>query len=54
MRLAMLVSTLVLAPGIALAQGYSEASKGSQAVKVLQDAQLRFPDEALVTFELAF
>jgi tetratricopeptide (TPR) repeat protein len=37
---------------IALAEGYSEANRGSQAVKVLQDAQTRFPDESIVTFEL--
>jgi tetratricopeptide (TPR) repeat protein len=37
---------------IALAQGYTDANKGSQAVKVLLDAQTRFPSEPLVTFEL--
>ncbi len=37
---------------IALAEGYSDANRGSQAVKVLQDAQTRFPGESIVTFEL--
>jgi len=31
---------------------YSEASKGAQAVKVLQTAQARFPADMLLTFEL--
>jgi tetratricopeptide (TPR) repeat protein len=37
---------------IALAQGYVDANRGPQAVKVLQDAQTRFPENALITFEL--
>ena len=32
---------------VALAQGYSDANRGAQAIKVLQDAQTRFPDEPL-------
>ncbi|HEY7170887.1 MAG TPA: tetratricopeptide repeat protein [Vicinamibacterales bacterium] len=38
---------------IALAQGYADASRGSQAIKVLQEAQAKFPDESSITFELA-
>jgi len=38
---------------IALAQGYSDASRGAQAVKVLQEAQAKFPEEQSITFELA-
>jgi tetratricopeptide (TPR) repeat protein len=38
---------------IALAQGYADASRGAQAVKVLQDAQAKFPQETSITFELA-
>ncbi len=37
---------------VAMAQVYSEANRGGQAVKVLQDAQLRFPAETGITFEL--
>jgi tetratricopeptide (TPR) repeat protein len=37
---------------IALAQAYAEANRGAQAVKVLQDAQVRFPEETAITFEL--
>ena len=37
---------------VALAQLYSESSRGSQAVKVLQDAQAKFPASNAVTFEL--
>src|SRR5437773_2054263 len=37
---------------VTLAQVYSEADRGAQAVKVLQDAQSRFPNENLITFEL--
>jgi len=37
---------------IALAQAYSEVNRPAQAVKVLQDAQLRFPDETAISFEL--
>jgi tetratricopeptide (TPR) repeat protein len=38
---------------IALAELYSDAGRGAQAVKVLQDAQIKFPDESAVSFELA-
>jgi tetratricopeptide (TPR) repeat protein len=38
---------------IALAQGYADASRGAQAIKVLQDAQAKFPEESSITFELA-
>ncbi|HYM24412.1 MAG TPA: tetratricopeptide repeat protein [Vicinamibacterales bacterium] len=37
---------------VTLAQVYSEADRGAQAVKVLQDAQARFPDDTLIGFEL--
>jgi tetratricopeptide (TPR) repeat protein len=37
---------------VALAQVYVEASRGAQAVKVLQTAQARFPEDMLLTFEL--
>jgi tetratricopeptide (TPR) repeat protein len=37
---------------VTLAQVYSEAERGAQAVKVLQDAQKRFPDNNLIAFEL--
>jgi tetratricopeptide (TPR) repeat protein len=37
---------------IAMAQAYSENNRGSQAVKVLQDGQAKFPDETSITFEL--
>jgi tetratricopeptide (TPR) repeat protein len=37
---------------IALAQVYSSAKRGAEAVKVLQDAQSRFPSDLTVTFEL--
>jgi tetratricopeptide (TPR) repeat protein len=37
---------------IALAQAYVEANRGAQAVKVLQDAQVRFPKETAISFEL--
>jgi len=37
---------------IALAQMYSEAERGAQAVRVLQDAQALFPDDATIGFEL--
>jgi len=37
---------------IMLAQGYSEADRGGQAVKVLQDAQTRFPNDNSIAFEL--
>src|SRR5262249_7389454 len=37
---------------VTLAQVYSEADRGAQAIKVLQDAQTRFPESDLITFEL--
>jgi tetratricopeptide (TPR) repeat protein len=37
---------------IALAQAYSEVNRPVQAVKVLQEAQLRFPEETAISFEL--
>jgi len=37
---------------IALAQAYADADRGAQAVKVLQDAQAKFPDNDSVAFEL--
>jgi tetratricopeptide (TPR) repeat protein len=37
---------------VTLAQIYSEADRGAQAVRVLQDAQTRFPDDNLIAFEL--
>ncbi|MGB7219576.1 MAG: tetratricopeptide repeat protein, partial [Vicinamibacterales bacterium] len=37
---------------MALAQLYSDASRGPQAVKVLQDAQTRFPANNAIVFEL--
>jgi tetratricopeptide (TPR) repeat protein len=37
---------------IALAQLYSEAERGAQAVRVLQDAQALFPDDTTIGFEL--
>jgi tetratricopeptide (TPR) repeat protein len=38
---------------VALAQVYSETNHGAQAVKMLQDAQAKFPSESSLTFELA-
>lgn len=38
---------------ISLAEMYAESNRGAQAVQVLQDAQVRFPSETSVTFELA-
>jgi tetratricopeptide (TPR) repeat protein len=38
---------------VALAVQYSDSNRGPQAVKVLQDAQLKFPAENSLTFELA-
>jgi len=38
---------------VALAEVYSESNRGAQAVKVLQDAQTKFPSEGALTFELA-
>jgi len=37
---------------ISLAQAYSEAERGAQAVKVLQDAQGKFPKDDGIAFEL--
>jgi tetratricopeptide (TPR) repeat protein len=37
---------------VALAQVYADADRGPQAVKLLQDAQAKFPSEATITFEL--
>jgi tetratricopeptide (TPR) repeat protein len=37
---------------IALAQAYTEANRGGQAVKVLQEAQAKFPGETAISFEL--
>ncbi len=37
---------------IALAQMYSEAERGAQAVRVLQDAQALFPNDTTIGFEL--
>lgn len=37
---------------IAMAQTYADANRGAQAVKVLQDAQARFPDDTDITFQL--
>lgn len=37
---------------VALAQMYSDANRGAQAVKVLQDAQAKFPDDTSITFQL--
>jgi tetratricopeptide (TPR) repeat protein len=37
---------------IALAQLYSEAERGAQAVRVLQDAQALFPNDTTIGFEL--
>jgi tetratricopeptide (TPR) repeat protein len=38
---------------IALAELYSDAGRGPQAVKVLQDAQGKFPNESSILFQLA-
>ena len=37
---------------VAMAQVYTDANRGAQAVRVLQDAQARFPAETGITFEL--
>ena len=37
---------------LALAQAYADANRGPQALRTLQDAQTRFPDETAITFEL--
>ena len=38
---------------ISLAEMYAESNRGAQAVKLLQDAQAKFPGETAVAFELA-
>ena len=38
---------------VALAVQYADSNRGPQAVKVLQDAQAKFPAESSLTFELA-
>jgi tetratricopeptide (TPR) repeat protein len=38
---------------VSLAQLYADANRGGQAVKVLQDAQAKFPGDIDITFELA-
>ncbi len=37
---------------LALAQGYIDVNRGAQAIRLLQDAQNKFPSETVVTFEL--
>ena len=37
---------------VALAQIYQDTNRGAQAVKVLQDARTKFPEEASLSFEL--
>lgn len=37
---------------IAMAQVYTDSNRGAQAVKVLQDAQVKFPTETGIVFEL--
>jgi tetratricopeptide (TPR) repeat protein len=37
---------------VSLAQAYSDADRGAQAVKVLQDAQAKFPSDDSIAFEL--
>ena len=37
---------------VALAQTYSDADRGPQAVKLLQDAQVKFPQDNSIAFEL--
>jgi tetratricopeptide (TPR) repeat protein len=37
---------------VAMAQVYNESNRGTQAVKVLQDAQAKFPGETGIVFEL--
>jgi tetratricopeptide (TPR) repeat protein len=38
---------------IALSQLYADANRGAQAVRLLQDAQTKFPSETSLTFQLA-
>jgi tetratricopeptide (TPR) repeat protein len=37
---------------VSLAQAYVDANRGAQAIRTLQQAQLKFPDETAITFEL--
>lgn len=37
---------------VALAQGYADANRGAQAIRILQEAQAKFPAETGITFEL--
>jgi tetratricopeptide (TPR) repeat protein len=37
---------------LALAQAYTEVNRPAQAVRVLQEAQVKFPEETAITFEL--
>lgn len=37
---------------VAMAQAYMDANKGPQAVRVLREAQVKFPEETGITFEL--
>jgi tetratricopeptide (TPR) repeat protein len=37
---------------VAMAQAYMDVNRGAQAVRVLREAQVRFPDETSITFEL--
>src|SRR5207253_4676755 len=37
---------------VALAQLYADVDRGAQAVKVLQDAQTKFPSDTSIVFEL--
>ncbi len=37
---------------IVLAQGYSDANRGAQAVQLLRDAQAKFPGDSTIMFEL--
>jgi len=37
---------------VALAQAYSESERGDQAIKLLQDAQVKFPTDGTISFEL--
>src|SRR5262249_56212911 len=37
---------------VALAQAYSDADRGAQAIKLLQDAQAKFPSDPPATFDL--
>jgi tetratricopeptide (TPR) repeat protein len=37
---------------VAMAQAYMDANKGAQAVRVLREAQVKFPEETSISFEL--